>query len=49
MEKINFKLGAFVLKYIFPSAVSSMLFDCGGLIFPACAFSGWYMETGETN
>lgn len=22
-------------------AVSSMLFDCGGLIFPACAFSGW--------
>lgn len=28
-------------------AVSSMLFDCGGLLFPGCAFSGWYMSTGR--
>lgn len=28
------------------AAVSSMLFDCGGLLFPGCAFSGWYMSTG---
>ncbi|KAL7050858.1 hypothetical protein ACKWTF_004249 [Chironomus riparius] len=31
--------------YAFYIAVSSMLFDCGGLVFPACAFSGWYMST----
>ena len=22
-----------------------MLFDCGGLMFPACPFNGWYMAT----
>lgn len=26
-------------------AVSSMKFDVGGLEFPACPFSGWYMDT----
>jgi len=26
-------------------AVSSMLFDCGGLEFTACPFNGWYMGT----
>lgn len=26
-------------------AVSNMMFDCGGIIFTATAFSGWYMST----
>ena len=26
-------------------AVSNMMFDVGGLEFPACPFSGWYMVT----
>lgn len=26
-------------------AVSSMKFDVGGIEFPACPFSGWYMDT----
>uniref|UniRef100_A0A2P2IBF2 Nitric oxide synthase n=3 Tax=Hirondellea gigas TaxID=1518452 RepID=A0A2P2IBF2_9CRUS len=26
-------------------AVSGMLFDCGGLLFPAAPFNGWYMGT----
>jgi nitric oxide synthase oxygenase domain/subunit len=37
----------FFLPFPPPSAVSSMLFDCGGLVFPGCAFSGWYMSTGK--
>ncbi|CRL03651.1 CLUMA_CG016518, isoform A, partial [Clunio marinus] len=32
-------------SFFIPQAVSSMLFDCGGLVFPGCAFSGWYMST----
>ena len=30
--------------YVVP-AVSNMLFDCGGLQFPAAPFNGWYMAT----
>ena len=26
-------------------AVSGMMFDCGGIEFCACPFSGWYMST----
>ncbi|XP_037078549.1 nitric oxide synthase-like protein [Pollicipes pollicipes] len=30
--------------YVLP-AVSGMMFDCGGIEFTACPFSGWYMST----
>lgn len=33
------------LKWYGLPAVSSMLFDCGGLLFPAAPFNGWYMAT----
>lgn len=33
------------LKWYALPAVSGMLFDCGGLEFPACPFNGWYMGT----
>ena len=33
------------LKWYALPAVSAMLFDCGGLEFPACPFNGWYMGT----
>lgn len=33
------------LKWYALPAVSSMLFDCGGIEFTATAFSGWYMST----
>ena len=26
-------------------AVSYMMFDCGGIIFPAAPFNGWYMSS----
>ncbi|GFR97300.1 nitric oxide synthase, partial [Elysia marginata] len=31
------------LKWYVLPAVANMLFDCGGLEFPACPFNGWYM------
>lgn len=33
------------LRWYAVPAVSSMLFDCGGVQFTATAFSGWYMST----
>lgn len=36
------KLG---LKWFCVPAVSGMALDCGGLIFTACPFNGWYMST----
>nr|BAF73722.1 nitric oxide synthase [Ambigolimax valentianus] len=33
------------LKWYALPAVSGMMFDCGGLEFPACPFNGWYMGT----
>ncbi|ESO82408.1 hypothetical protein LOTGIDRAFT_197993 [Lottia gigantea] len=33
------------LKWFSLPAVSSMMFDCGGLEFTACPFNGWYMGT----
>ncbi|CAH1801570.1 unnamed protein product [Owenia fusiformis] len=33
------------LKWFALPAVSNMLFDCGGLEFPAAPFNGWYMGT----
>jgi nitric oxide synthase oxygenase domain/subunit len=33
------------MKWYALPAVSSMLFDCGGLEFTACPFNGWYMGT----
>ncbi|XP_071099648.1 nitric oxide synthase 1-like [Haliotis cracherodii] len=33
------------LKWFAVPAVSGMLFDCGGLEFPAAPFNGWYMGT----
>lgn len=33
------------LRWYALPAVSNMLFDCGGIIFTATAFSGWYMST----
>ncbi|XP_011165980.2 nitric oxide synthase, salivary gland [Solenopsis invicta] len=37
-EKLN-------LKWFAVPAVSGMVFDCGGLVFPAAPFNGWYMST----
>lgn len=36
------KLG---LKWYAVPAVSGMVFDCGGLVFTAAPFNGWYMST----
>ncbi|XP_011860822.1 PREDICTED: nitric oxide synthase, salivary gland [Vollenhovia emeryi] len=36
------KLG---LKWFAVPAVSGMVFDCGGLVFTAAPFNGWYMST----
>jgi len=33
------------LRWFVVPAVSGMLFDCGGLQFPAAPFNGWYMST----
>ena len=33
------------LRWYALPAVSGMAFDCGGLIFTACPFNGWYMAT----
>lgn len=33
------------LKWYAVPVVSNMIFDVGGIFFPACAFSGWYMNT----
>ncbi|XP_077996477.1 nitric oxide synthase, salivary gland-like [Glandiceps talaboti] len=33
------------LRWFALPAVANMLFDCGGLEFTACPFSGWYMGT----
>ena len=33
------------LKWFALPAVSSMMFDCGGLQFTAAPFNGWYMGT----
>ncbi|XP_076109022.1 nitric oxide synthase 1-like [Mytilus galloprovincialis] len=33
------------LRWFCVPAVSGMKFDCGGLEFTACPFSGWYMST----
>lgn len=33
------------LRWYALPAVSSMAFDCGGLVFPAIPFNGWYMAT----
>lgn len=32
------------LRWYAVPAVSSMLFDCGGIQFTGCAFSGWYVR-----
>ncbi|XP_032680802.1 nitric oxide synthase, salivary gland [Odontomachus brunneus] len=37
-EKLN-------LKWFAVPAVSGMVFDCGGLVFTAAPFNGWYMST----
>lgn len=37
-EKLN-------LRWYALPAVSSMMFDCGGIQFPAAPFNGWYMST----
>lgn len=36
------KLG---VKWFAVPAVSGMVFDCGGLVFTAAPFNGWYMST----
>lgn len=33
------------LKWYCVPGVANMLFDCGGLQFPACPFNGWYMSS----
>lgn len=33
------------LKWYAVPAISNMQVDCGGLIFPGCAFSGWYTSS----
>lgn len=33
------------LKWYALPAVSCMVFDCGGMIFPAAPFNGWFMGT----
>lgn len=33
------------LRWYAVPAVSSMMFDCGGLQFTAAPFNGWYMST----
>lgn len=33
------------LRWYALPAVSNMMFDCGGIQFPATSFSGWYMAT----
>ncbi|KAG5335451.1 NOS protein, partial [Acromyrmex charruanus] len=33
------------LKWFAVPAVSGMVFDCGGLVFTAAPFNGWYMST----
>ena len=33
------------LRWYALPAVANMLFDCGGLQFPAAPFNGWYMGT----
>ena len=33
------------LKWIAVPGVANMCFDCGGLEFTGCQFSGWYMST----
>lgn len=33
------------LRWYGVPAVAGMLFDCGGVQYPGCAFSGWYMAT----
>ena len=33
------------MKWYAVPAVSSLLFDVGGLEFPAAPFNGWYMST----
>ena len=33
------------LKWYVVAAISNMLFDCGGLEFPAAPFTGWLMDT----
>ncbi|XP_055836592.1 nitric oxide synthase isoform X2 [Episyrphus balteatus] len=46
LEHPNFKWFAELnLRWYSLPAVSSMLFDCGGVQFTATAFSGWYMST----
>lgn len=30
------------MKWYVMAAVSYMQMDCGGLVFPACAFTAWY-------
>lgn len=37
-EKLN-------LRWYALPAVSGMMFDCGGIQFPAAPFNGWYMST----
>ncbi|CAG0906151.1 unnamed protein product, partial [Cyprideis torosa] len=38
-------IGELGLKWYAVPAVSSMFLDCGGIVFPATAFNGWYMVT----
>jgi len=33
------------LKWFCVPTVSAMAVDCGGLLFTACPFNGWYMST----
>ena len=33
------------LKWLAIPAVANMLFDCGGLEFTGCQFSGWYISS----
>ena len=33
------------LRWYALPAVANMLFDCGGIQFPAAPFNGWYMST----
>lgn len=39
------KLAALGLEWYALPAVSNMYFDCGGVVYPACGFNGWYMST----
>lgn len=44
----NFRLpwfGELGLRWYALPAVANMLFDCGGIQFPAAPFNGWYMGT----